>query len=148
MGGDGTVGKASGGVHRPFILPSIWTVNDFYPTMSLKVFNTLYDHFQILEHIPIWFPRKFERCYSGRTVDVDMYDTMFTAGLRLLLMDLHCQLASYLCLFISQLAPNTWRIFIEAEVIWGQLSGGHLLQASAYILVKRYLSFFGQETVI
>lgn len=28
---------------RPFILPKIWTVNDFYPTMSRKVFNTLHD---------------------------------------------------------------------------------------------------------
>ena len=26
---------------RPFILPRIWTVNDFLPTMSDKVFKTL-----------------------------------------------------------------------------------------------------------
>ena len=29
---------------RPFILPSIWTVNNFYPTMTRKVFNTLRDN--------------------------------------------------------------------------------------------------------
>ena len=29
----------------PFILPLIWTVNDFYPTMSDKVFYTLCDHY-------------------------------------------------------------------------------------------------------
>ena len=28
---------------RPFILPKIWTVNDFYPTISQRVFNTLRD---------------------------------------------------------------------------------------------------------
>ena len=51
-----------------------------------------------------------------------MYDAMFTAGLRLPLMELHCQLANYLSLSISQLAPNAWRIFIGAKVIWGQLN--------------------------
>ena len=29
------------GDDRPFILPKIWTVNDFLPTMSDKVFKTL-----------------------------------------------------------------------------------------------------------
>ena len=36
---DQTDGKGS----RPFILPKIWMVNDFYPTMSQKVLNTLRD---------------------------------------------------------------------------------------------------------
>ena len=35
----------------PFILPKIWTVNDFLPTMSAKVFNTLWDRYQILDNI-------------------------------------------------------------------------------------------------
>jgi len=54
-----------------------------------------------------------------KTVDVDMYDAMFTAGLRLLLTELHRQLANYLGLSVSQLAFNAWRIFIGAEAIWG-----------------------------
>ena len=57
--------------------------------------------------------------------DIGMHDAMFIAGLRLPLTELHHQLANYLGLFVSQLAPNTWRIFIGAEVIWGQLSGGN-----------------------
>jgi len=70
-------------------------------------------------------PRKFEKCYLGKTADVGMYDTMFTAGLRLPLTELHCQLANYLGLSISPIAPNVWRIFLEDEVIWGQLSEGN-----------------------
>ena len=54
-----------------------------------------------------------------------MYDAMFVLRLRLPLTDLHHQLAIYLGLFVSQIAPNAWRIFIGAEVIWGQLSGGN-----------------------
>ena len=109
---------------RPFILPLIWTVNDFYPTMSLNVFNKLHDRFQIPDSIPICLSRKHERCYSGKTADVGMYDAMFAAGLRLPLTELHRQLANYLGLFISQIAPNAWRKFLGVEVIWGQLSGG------------------------
>jgi len=69
--------------------------------------------------------RKFEKCYLGKTADIGMYDAMFTTGLRLPLMELHRQLANYLGLFVSQITPNVWRIFIGVEVIWGQLSGGN-----------------------
>ena len=93
--------------------------------MSDKAFKTLWDHYQILKSIPIFLPGKFERCYSGKTANVRMYDAMFTAGLKLPLTELHHQLANYLGLSISQIAPNAWRIFIGAEVIWGQLNGGN-----------------------
>ena len=77
---------------RPFILPAIWTVtvNDFYPMMFDKVFNTIRDCYQIPESIPLCLPEKFERCYFGKTADVGMYDTMFATSLRLPLMELHC----------------------------------------------------------
>ena len=123
--GDRVVGQVDNSGHRPFIPPQIWTVNDFYPTMSQKVFNTLHDCHQIPKHIPFHLPRKFERCYSRKMTDIGMHDAMFIAGLRLPLTELHHKLANYLGLFVSQLAPNTWRIFIGAEVIWGQLSGGN-----------------------
>ena len=97
----------------------IWTVNDFYPTISLKVFNNLRNRYQIPEYIPIQLPRKFEMCYSGRTADVGMYDAIFTVGLRLSLAKLYHQLANCLGLSISQISLNVWRIFIGAEVIWG-----------------------------
>ena len=52
-----------------------------------------------------------------------MYDAMFAVGLRLLLTALHRQLVDYLGLSVSQIAPNTWRTFIEVEILWGSLSG-------------------------
>ena len=110
---------------RPFILPKIWTVNDFYPTMSQRVFNTLQDRHQIPNNIPIHLPSKFEKCYLSKTADVGMYDAMFTVGLRLPLTESHHQLANYLGLSISQIALNAWRILIGAKVIQGQLSGGN-----------------------
>ena len=54
-----------------------------------------------------------------------MYDTMFAVGLRLPLTALHRQLADFLDLSINQIAPNAWRIFISAEILWGRLSGGN-----------------------
>ena len=50
---------------------------------------------------------------------------LFIVGLRLPLTELHRQLANYLGLFVSQITPNMWRIFIGVEVIWDQLSGGN-----------------------
>ena len=109
--GDGVVGQADDGGHKPFILSLIWTVNDFHSTMSLKVFNTLRNRHQIPEHIPLQLPRKFEKCYLGRIVDVNM-----CSMLRLPLINLHCQLANNLGLFVNQLSPNAWRILIIFRV--------------------------------
>lgn len=75
---------------RPFILPFIWTMNDFYLTMSHNVLKKLCDHFQIPNNIHICLSRKFKKCYLGKTVDVSMYDAMFAIGLRLPLTELHC----------------------------------------------------------
>ena len=72
--------------------------------MSDKVFKELRIRYQIPEHI---LPREKERCYSGRTADVGMYDAMFAAGLRLPLMALHHQLADFLGLSVNQIAPNS-----------------------------------------
>ena len=102
---------------RPFILLVIWTVNDFKPTMTTKIFNNLRDCYQIPDNIPICLPGKYERCYSRKTADIGMYDAMFAAGLRLPLMALHHQLAIFLGLSVSQIAPNAWRIFIGAKIL-------------------------------
>lgn len=124
-GDEEMVGQVDGDGLRPFILPLIWTVNNFNLTMSANVFNKLREHFQIPENIPIRLPRKLKKCYLRKTVNVGMYDAMFAAGLRLPLMELHRQLSNYLVLSVSQIAPNAWRIFLGAEVIWGQLNGGN-----------------------
>ena len=93
--------------------------------MSDKIFKELRVGYQILEHIPIRLPKENEKCYTGRTADVGMYDVMFTTGLRLSLTALHRQLVDYLGLSVSQITPNAWRTFIGAEILWGSLSGGN-----------------------
>ena len=111
--------------NSPFILPAEWAVNKFLPSMSDKIFKELHVRYQIPENIPIYLPKENEKCYTGRTADVGMYDAMFAAGLKLPLMALHRQLVDYLGLSISQIAPNAWRTFIGAKILWGSLSGGN-----------------------
>ena len=123
---EGESSRSPGDGHtHPFILPKMWTINDFKPTMAANIFKNLRDRYQIPDHIPICLLGKFKKCYSGKTVDVGMYDAMFAAGLRLPLTALHRQLANFLGLFVSQIAPNAWRIFIGAEILWGRPSGGN-----------------------
>ena len=93
--------------------------------MSDKIFSELRVRYQNPEHIPIRLPYENEKCYMGKTADVGMYDAMFVAGLRLPLTALHRQLVDYLGLSVSQIAPNAWRTFIGAEILWGSLSGGN-----------------------
>ena len=64
-------------------------VNDFKPMMMTKIFNNLRDCYQILDNIPIRLSGKYEKCYSGKTMDNSMYDAIFVARLRLPLMVLH-----------------------------------------------------------
>ena len=84
----GSLGSSRDGHTCPFILPAIWTVNDFKPMMTTNIFKNLRDRYQILDNIPTCLLRKFEKCYSRKTVEIDMYNAMFTTGLRLLLMEL------------------------------------------------------------
>ena len=93
--------------------------------MTANIFKNLKDRYQIPNHIPIHLLEKFEKCYSGKTAEVGMYDAMFATGLRLPLTALHHQLANFLGLSISQIAPNAGKIFIGAEILWGRLSGGN-----------------------
>ena len=97
--------RSPGGNH-PFILPKDWAVKKFLQKMSDKVFKELHTRFQIPDHIPIRLPRKNEKCYTGRTADVGMYDAMFAAGLRLRLTALHRQLVDFMGLSLSQIASN------------------------------------------
>ena len=120
----GSSGNPGSGHTHPFILPQMWIVNDFLPKMTTNIFKNLRDRFQIPNHIPIRFPGNFEKCYSGETADVGMYDATL-AGLRLPLMALHRQLANFLGLSVNQITPNAWRIFIGVEILWGHLSGGN-----------------------
>ena len=86
---EGSLGSPGDGHTRPFILPTIWIVNDFKLTMTTKIFNNLRDRYQIPNNIPIRLLGKYEKCYSEKTAEVGMYDAMFAARLRLPLTELH-----------------------------------------------------------
>ena len=92
--------------------------------MSDEVFGRLRPRFQIPDNVPIRKGDLGEKCYAGKSSDVGFHEAAFIAGLRLPLFILHRWLASYVGVFVSQIASNAWRIFIEAEVLWGKLSGG------------------------
>lgn len=46
---------------------------------------------------------------------------MFKAGLRFPFSALHHRLPQYLGLVVTQISPNTWRVFIGTEVLYGVL---------------------------
>ena len=60
----------------------------------------------------------------GRAI-IGIYDTVLTTEVRLPLTALHHQMANFLGLSVSQIAPNAWRIFIGSKILWGRLSGGN-----------------------
>ena len=90
--------------------------------MSDRVFKELRTHYQMLDHISIRLSRKKEKCYTGMTADIGMYDAVLATGLRLPLMALHRQLVDFMGLSVSQIPTNAWRSFIGVEVLWGCLS--------------------------
>ena len=57
--------SSSGDNYRPFILSSIWSVNDFLSKMTNEVLSRLRPYFQIPDDIPLRMVGKREKCYFG-----------------------------------------------------------------------------------
>ena len=119
--------KARPSRRRPWevILPNDWSIHDFFVDMSDEVLGRLRPHFQIPDNGPIRKGDLGEKCYDGKFSNVGFYEVAFIVGLCLPFSTLHRRLAFYLGVSLSQIALNAWRIFIRAEVLWGQLSGGN-----------------------
>ena len=96
----------SGNDYRPFILLSIWSVNDFLSKMWKKVFDNLCPRYQILDDVPIRMASKREKCYSGRITNVSFYEAVLMEGLRLPLTKLHQRLVDCLGLSVCQIYPK------------------------------------------
>ena len=109
---------------REFIMLPEWTVNDFRSTMKEKHFKTLRAHYQSPDNIPIRLSYKLEKYYYEGVEGVGVYEQMLKAGLRFSLSSLHRELLKYLGLSINQISPNTWRVFIAIEVLYGAMSNG------------------------
>ena len=101
-----------------------WTVNDFNSTIKEQHFNTLRANYQIPDNIPIRLPYKSEKCYYERVEGIGVYEQMLKAGLRFPLSSLHRELLKYLGLFVNQVSPNAWMVFIAMEVLYGAMSDG------------------------
>ena len=107
---------------REFIMLSLWTVNDFVSTIKESHFKTFREKYQILINILIRLPYKSEKCYYKGVKGVGVYEQMLKAGLRFPLSSLHRQLLQYLGLAVTQISPNTWRVFLGVEVLYGAMS--------------------------
>lgn len=128
---------------RNFIHPLIWTVNDFNSTIQRKHFKTLRERYRIPVDVPIRPLFKFEKCYYSGVDDIGMYEQMVKAGFRLPLSALHYRLVQYLALAVTQIAPNAWRIFHGAEVLYGVLSKG-----SCRLTVEEFFHCYGPSEIV
>ena len=96
-------------------------MNNFRSTIKEKHFNTLRANFQIPDNIPIHLPYKSKKCYYEGVKGVGVYKQMLKAELRFSLSSLYRELLKYLGLFINQVSPNAWRVFIAMEVLYGAI---------------------------
>ena len=109
---------------REFIMLLEWMVNDFTSTIKEKHFNTLRANYQSPNSIPIRLPYKSEKCYYKWVEGVGVYEKMLKTRLRFPLSSLHHELLKYLGLSINQISPNTWKVFIAMDVLYGAMSNG------------------------
>ena len=109
---------------RKFIMLPIWTVNDFIFSIKETHFKTLRGKYQIPNNIPLCLPYKLEKCYYDSIEGVGVYEQMLKVGLRFPLSSLHHQFLQHLGLSVNQISPNTWRVFLGVEVLYGAMSDG------------------------
>ena len=115
----------SEGLDHPFILPNEWEVNKHYSSLSNNRQAKLRSEFQIPHNVLTRIAKIDEKCYSLDDEKGDgLYEAFFISGLRLPLDELTRKLLKRLHIAISQLAPNSWRAFIGAKIVWGIMSEG------------------------
>ena len=127
---------------REFVMLLEWTVNNFKSTIKEVHFKTLRAIYQIPDHIPIHLPYKSEKCYYDGVDDVGVYEQALKAGLRFPLNTLKRELLQHLGLFVSQISPNAWRVFITMEVLYGAMSGG-----SRSLTVREFLHCYRPDEI-
>ena len=109
---------------KEFIMLLEWTVHKFRSIIKERHFSTFRANFQIPDNIPIRLPYVSEKCYYEGVECVGVYEQMLKAGLRFPLSTLHRELLHYLGLFVTQISPNAWRVFIAMEILYGAMSDG------------------------
>ena len=109
---------------REFIMFPIGTVNDFTSTIKETPFKTLREKYQILVNIPLCLPYKSEKCCYMGVEGIGVYKQMLKAGIRFPLSAFHYRLLQYLGLAVTQISPNTWRVFLGVEVLYEAMLDG------------------------
>ena len=127
---------------REFIILLEWTVQNFTSTIKEVHFKTLRAIYQIPDHIPIRLSFKSEKCYYDGVEDVEVYEQALKARLRFPLNTLKRELLQHLGLFVSQISPNAWRVFIAMEVLYGAMSGG-----SRSLIVREFLHCYRPDEI-
>ena len=120
----------------------IWTVNDFTSTIKESHFKTLREKYQIPINVPHRLPFMSEKCYYEGVEGVGVYEQMLKAGLRFPLSSLHRQLLQYLGLAVTQISPNTWRVFLGVEVLYGAMSN-----RARRLTVKEFFHYYRPDEI-
>ena len=71
-----------------------------------------------------------------------MYEQALKAGLRFPLNRLKRELLQHLGLFVSQISPNAWRVFIAMEVLYGAMSN-----CSRSLTVREFLHYYRLDEI-
>ena len=107
---------------REFIMLLEWTVHNFTSIIKEKHFNTFRANFQTPDNISIRRPYVSKNCYYKGVEGVRVYEQMLKTGLRFPLSTLHQELLKYLGLFVTQISPNAWRVFIAMEILYDAMT--------------------------
>ena len=77
--------SSSGEDFKGFVLPQIWSMNDFLSKTTDEVFRRLRPCFRLPNDVPIRKAYKWEKCYTRDTEDIGFYKADFIVGLGCLL---------------------------------------------------------------
>ena len=59
---------------REFLIPLVWTINDFNSSIKRPHFETLRERYQISTNVRIRLPFKFKKCYYWDVEDIGVYE--------------------------------------------------------------------------
>ena len=117
-------------------------VNDFTSTIKESHFKKLREKYQIPVNILLCLPYMSKKCYYKGVEGVRVYEQMLKAGLRFPLSSLHRQLLQYLGLAVTQISPNTWRVFLGVEVLYGAMSN-----RARRLTVKEFFHYYRPDEI-
>ena len=117
-------------------------MHKFTSIIKEKHFSTFRAIFQIPDYITICLPYVSKKCYYEGVDGVRVYEQMLKTGLRFPLSTLHRELLKYLGLFVTQISPNAWRVFIAMEILYGAMA-----DAARRLMVREFLHCYRPDEI-